>query len=61
MPVNQPVILPHLEASPKVREHIQAVSRLDRRLVITVLYVMRREDIAPVVDEVDVVESHLHR
>jgi hypothetical protein len=59
VPMNQPLVIPNLETGTEIREHIQAMCSLYRRLIAVMLDVMRRIDVVPVIEEMHAIQSHL--
>ena len=57
--MNQPLVIPNLETGTEIREHIQPMCSLYRRLIAVMLDVMRRIDVVPVIEEMHAIQSHL--
>jgi hypothetical protein len=58
MPVDEPLIVPHLKSRTQMREHIQAMRGLYSSPVIVMFDVMRGVNIVPVIEEMHTIQSH---
>jgi hypothetical protein len=56
--MDQPVVVPYLKSSAEMWENVQTMSSCYRTLVVIVFDVMRRIDVATMVEEVDPIQSH---